>query len=568
MFASFRFAIFTIFVLLIFAKPADANLCPAVKDQQVSQETASEIDYYKELWDDADMSGDHTWNAMILECNRRRDKGIYKRIMTSPAHSALKALLEEQNLDPVLIQGRYRYLGLPGMKYRYVLERRDGEWQVTLPYRPIVNDVVPDTLVFFIGSRTANEWRSTSARMAAEFFSGDSTSAPWERPDTPLAWVLFARHQVSYIRGTPQLREDARPIALTNCSGPPSFFPGGREAYAGWDDMRSINRDRRNRHINLGLVQHRSAGEEYWREGCRIRKSEQLYWVDPNGDVHAVWPERFLLDNFINMAESYWSIPGSFKLRILLEGYNDYEFPLATRNLLGRGDRLTIRFGALFMPYGGNQMYKSNILQFNNLSTMTENTVIWHEVGHALGLDDEYGQQSNSAQSCKADKHQELSPRTYIMCQTNAQEKRTIYHYIATSRYVAAGLCDDNDDCDDGEYCNQRIGLNRCLADRALELGQICVTNRECASNRCQGGNCVCRIDDDCPDPVNQFCNNRLTAPNRCLAAGSLPIGAVCSKNAECSTNRCQGGNCVCRTDTDCPGQRCRTRPFAPNQCG
>ena len=56
-----------------------------------------------------------------------------------------------------------------------------------------------------------------------------------------------------------------------------------------------------------------------------------------------------------------------------------------------KDDYLKIVFGSLFMPYGGNQMYKSNLWQPNNLSTMTSNGTHVHEIGHALGLDDEYG---------------------------------------------------------------------------------------------------------------------------------------------------------------------------------
>jgi hypothetical protein len=134
-------------------------------------------------------------------------------------------------------------------------------------------------------------------------------------------------------------------------------------------------------------------------------------------------------------------------------------------------------------------------------------------------------------------------------------------------------VCASDGDCASGEFCNTRLGRNRCLADGSLDLGDRCQQNRECTSGKCQGsGNdreCVCASDGDCGG--GEFCNTRL-GKNRCLDDRSVALGDACDKNRECASGMCQGsGNdrvCVCASDGDCPDSRiCNRRSFRPNQC-
>ena len=126
-------------------------------------------------------------------------------------------------------------------------------------------------------------------------------------------------------------------------------------------------------------------------------------------------------------------------------------------------------------------------------------------------------------------------------------------------------VCDTNSDCGAGQFCNNRLGQNRCLADGSLEVGESCAKNQECDSGKCQGGECVCDKDNDCGP--NQFCNNRAGA-NRCLADGTRDVGRSCVKNRECRSDKCEGGECVCKDDGDCPGsQRCKKPVFGQNRC-
>ena len=98
-------------------------------------------------------------------------------------------------------------------------------------------------------------------------------------------------------------------------------------------------------------------------------------------------------------------------------------------------------------------MYKSNPLAFNNFSTMTLDTTYQHEVGHAFGLDDEYAERGGKLNDCGDPSYAELQLRATTRCATRRPAtSRTIYHYIAASRYVTKqSECQTDPDCKKGE---------------------------------------------------------------------------------------------------------------------
>lgn len=44
-------------------------------------------------------------------------------------------------------------------------------------------------------------------------------------------------------------------------------------------------------------------------------------------------------------------------------------------------------------------------------------------------------------------------------------------------------------------------------------------------------------------------------------------MGKSCSKDDQCSTGKCEKGECVCKSDSDCPGQKCKKPLGGINQC-
>ena len=203
-------------------------------------------------------------------------------------------------------------------------------------------------------------------------------------------------------------------------------------------------------------------------------------------------------------------------------------------------------------------MYKSNIIQFNNFSTMTTDGTYWHEVGHAFGLDDEYGGKDKNNQGkkndCESSDYARFSPTTYQMCESGVDEKRTLYHYIAVSRYVTKQSgCGSDSDCSVSEYCDKgtiTVGKNQCVALKAdnepcdIALGG----DRQCQSGKCNLGRCY--------------------TPNSVVMGGSCYTDAAC-KAGKCSAVDGTRGTCVCDDDSQCgSGSFCNAGlDLANNSC-
>ena len=520
--------------LVLFGTPALADLCTSVQDTTTTAESKSDVDFYEELFPNPEGHGSRRWNEIIVQCNRQRDtKGNEIRETTAqPGNNTGKNLLRARNLEPKVIRGHFNFFGtiVTQLKYVYVLSKQDGVWTMVIPYRPVFNELVADRVDFFVGYRDINvETNSVSA------VSRDGH-----------AWQFYDASQV--VRGTAgrpslSLKPSAQPIAVTLCSGS-TYFPGDSGKYDGKSDANAYKRDKENKFISTGQIQYRYKDQNWLSEGCRVEKSRDLYWRNPAGDeLTLVKPQDWILDNFRRTAESYWSIDGTFELKLLLKGRNDRDFPQATLGLLRDDDHLTIRFATQFLPYHYNQMYKSNIIQFNNFSTMTTDETYWHEVGHAFGLDDEYGGEKKGVpkeNSCENAKYAAFSPTNYQMCEAGADDDRTIYHYIAASRYVTKqSECAADGDCGDAEYCDKgtiTIGKNQCVPKKADNAACDVVGG----GHQCQGGRC---------------------AFGRCYTPDSVAMGGTCYVDAACDAGKCSAidgarGTCVCQEDGDCPAGR------------
>jgi hypothetical protein len=228
-----------------------------------------------------------------------------------------------------------------------------------------------------------------------------------------------------------------------------------------------------------------------------------------------------------------------FTLKLLLRGRNDDDFSKATLAPLLDGDYLTANFATQFQT-NGREMYKSNPIEFNNFSTMTEDATFQHEVGHAFGFDDEYGKQGK-LNDCANKSYAGFSPSSYKMCDSEATEQRSIYHYLAVSRYVTRqSECQADSDCPNHEYCDDGVDLTKNACHALKDDGAPCALvggGHQCKSGQCGMG--------------------------RCYTTGSQRIGGTCYMDAACATSHCSsvdglGGTCVCKVDNDCsPGQWC-----------
>lgn len=503
--------------LVLLATPVYADLCDSVKDKTTTRETKSDVDFYEELFPSTDDRGHRMWNEIILQCNRQRDtKGNdVAKITASSGNNADKLILKQKDLEPKVIRGHYNFFGtvFTQLKYIYVLSKQGGVWTMIIPYRPIINDVVPNRVDF-------NNEHAGQLYDASQI---ESTSS-------------IAGKQVFV------LKSSAKSIASTLCSTS-TYFPGEADAYAG----KSLHqRDPENKAISLGKIEYKYGKDGGSWSGCRVDKNQDLYWrSDPNvNQAVKVKPEDWILDNFVRTAESYWSIDNLFQLKLLMKGRNEHRFSKSTLNLLEDDDHLTIRFATKFLPYDFNQMYKSNLIQFNNFSTMTTDGTYWHEVGHAFGLDDEYGKVKDKKDGteykdngCDNEQYVSYSPKTYQMCEVHGDPdiKRTIYHYLAVSRYITKQKeCNADNDCGNGEYCSAGVDLkkNQCMPKKSdNDTCDIAGGDHQCKSGYCK--------------------------LSRCYTPNSVPPGETCYLNEACKEGKCSSidgtkGTCVCQSDADC----------------
>jgi hypothetical protein len=523
------------------AAPARADLCDSVQGgagTTPSQATQRDVSLFGTVFRDTTLAGDGTWNQVVVQCNRQRDsKGNEVAAITqSTSDNAGKKQLGSSNLEPRVVRGHFNFFGEWAFrqKYVYVLSKSAGKWTMIIPYKAQINQPTGGVIDLGMGQHSVGPSGTLGPT------SGDGH-----------AWRLFEGSQVTTTGGITTLIAGARPIAQTRCSTT-TFFPGQEHAYDGENGGNAYKRDRENKSIQLGKIQYRRKNDpsELLFEGCRVPEYTQVYWAPPipwstttgagttgtgtaTGLVNATAKE-FVLQNFQYIAETFWTQPGVFELKLLLRGRNDSDFPKATLALLRDDDYLTANFGTQFEA-NLREMYKSNPVAFNNFSTMTEDTTFQHEVGHAFGLDDEYGKSKDKLNDCSNAGYSGFHPHDYKMCSEAADRPRSIYFYLATSRYVTKqSECQTDPDCDKTEYCDAGPDLEKNVCLPLEADGAACALvggGHQCKSGQCGLG--------------------------RCYTAGAVAMGGTCYVDAACSAGHCSsmaghGGTCVCSTDADC----------------
>ncbi len=542
--------------------PAHADLCDSVQGGAGASPTAAtqlDVAFYNKLFAPADPKdptnpkklfpiadvGDPTWNAIIVQCNRQRDTkgGQITDVTQSTMDNAGKRQLASDDLEPKVIRGHYNFFGtiVTQQKYVYILSKSGGRWSMIIPYMAQIHQLHGGSIDLSMGRRTVDA--------AGNLGPSDKNGH---------AWKIYEQSEVITAPGKPPvLSATSRSIAETLCNMT-TFFPGHEHAYDGENGANAYKRDRDNGAIMLGKIQFRygqkaattgNFGDRVV-EGCRVPEADTVYVADKYNVLSptSTTPKAFILDNFKQVAETYWTITDPkhptdptktlFDLKLLLRGLNDQDFPKATLALLRDDDHLTANFATQFQT-NDREMYKSNLIAFNNFSTMTLDTTYQHEVGHAFGLDDEYGTQGK-LNDCLTSSYAGFHPTDYKMCDQETDQVRSIYHYIAASRYVTKqSECQTDPDCKKGEYCDAGVDLvkNACRPIKAD--GAACALAG--GGHQCQSGQC---------------------GMGRCYTPGSVAMGGTCYIDGACSQGKCSSvdgfpGVCVCKTDSDCPGKWC-----------
>jgi hypothetical protein len=544
--------------------PAHADLCNSVqggKNTSPLPVTGLEMSLYHDLFPNVATQGNDTWNQVIVQCNRQRDnKGNEVAAVTQTKDdNPSKKELRSPDLETKVIRGHYNFYGvLPfRQKYVYILSKSGGKWTMIIPYKPQINQLNGGSIDLGMGYRWIR-----SGVLDPPGTLGDGH-----------AWRLYEASQVTTKDGVSTLIDGAKSIAETECNTT-TFFPGHEHDYDGQNDTNSYKRDRKNHSIQLGKLQYRYGNDDNKDpvvEGCRVPDYTVVYWVPatpsstlgtpgplpharrpgssigtptpspapppaPRGALVSATAQEFVLQNFQDVAQTYWTTPGVYELKLLMLGRNDQDFPKDTLALLRDDDHLTVNFATEFEAHNDREMYKANFWEpHGNFSTMTEDSTYGHEVGHAFGLDDEYG--DHGLNNCADKAYKSFGTDIYKMCDKNAPAPpRTIYYYLATSRYITnQSECQTDPDCDKGEYCDAGVDLkkNACVPRKAD--GDACNVvggGHQCTSGKCDLGHCY--------------------TPNSVSMGGSCYVDAACAQG-KCSSAPGFGGTCVCKIDADCP---------------
>ena len=196
--------------------------------------------------------------------------------------------------------------------------------------------------------------------------------------------------------------------------------------------------------------------------------------------------------------------------------------------------------------------FKRFVGKWNNMHTGVDGETVGHELGHYLGLDDEYDllpsnlpltpQYFDVAANFLDFDCRQFNPdadENYIMCAHTAgrQGAQGVYPWLITRRYAIARAfqCRADTDCDGNEYCDKgwaTIGRNQCLP--RLAQGERCERTDQCVARAaCKG----------------------LPLDGRCVIEASVALNGACIHDSQCTTGSCGNTSrvCQCREDGHCP---------------
>jgi hypothetical protein len=77
-------------------------------------------------------------------------------------------------------------------------------------------------------------------------------------------------------------------------------------------------------------------------------------------------------------------------------------------------------------------------------------------------------------------------------------------------------VCNDDGDCGKGPKCYKPLGKQPYCSSTHKKLQESCQKDSQCASNKCERGECVCRHDNDCPGFPDARCKTPITGKNYC----------------------------------------------------
>jgi hypothetical protein len=169
--------------------------------------------------------------------------------------------------------------------------------------------------------------------------------------------------------------------------------------------------------------------------------------------------------------------------------------------------------------------------------------IVMHEMGHAHGFRKASGHNDPTPYIKKHDIIYRMGNLAASYCSTTA----TTGTFEGTRRDPLGDGCRNNSDCSSG----------RCWVKLDSRPFEVVPPGQD-------RGTCVCNDDGDCSG--SQKCYKPFGKQPYC-ASTTKKLDESCSKDSQCASNKCEGGECVCRKDTDCGSRKCKTPITKKNYC-
>jgi len=439
-------------------------------------------------------------------------------------------------LPPQMVNGTFRFYGLYPLRYSYQLERKQGIWIVTVPIR------------FHWPASRKTQWVDLPYEKAAQL----GLTAPGK---------ICAKGDTVY--------EDLGNREVTagfigDAANSPAYVAKKDVMY--YKDMFACRVGRETLYSGKTALNHI---RDYWRDALTS------IWNRPGFEINPV---------FIDCENS--------------GGRQSCDKPSEADVNIWEKSKVVwdVRFN---LDPDHRPSFKRWAGKWNHMHTGVSGNVVAHELGHKLGLDDEYGApditQEVTGKDC-SDVYEDAHYH-YIMCwhDASANGAQAVYPWIISRRYAAAKppACKMDDDCNDNQYCDKgwlTIGRNECVSTHAYgtacsrdeqcgservcqgkpagkcikpaskALGRTCLKDNECISGSCdKDGRCQCKDDNDC-GKSGQYCDRGWATIGKNQCKSRVAYGANCSRDEQCKENHvCQGkplGKCI-KPDTLAVGAKC-----------
>ncbi len=460
--------IFSLSFVLLATGFAEANLCKhSGNDRSDSEAQKLESEFYSI----GDTGFDRDYNSRLIRCNRLRDSNGKKIEENIEADHNF-----DPNLAPMTVKGHYSYFGLgvfSKLRYAYQLSREGGKWVVTVPIEfhfpkflwPDKIDI-PQELVQNLNLNNPGEVCEPGT---TRFNATD----PRKVLDGPITYELQPTQLALFQQELLDAGIEGARLVVTRSD----IESNGLEEFLHDYDVAFYQRGPSCR-VSRSLA----------RNGMTILNHLRQFWIDR---ITHIWNKT-----------GFEIRPRFIKCEEGAQGSDTVCDSTVTEEELAAWQKdetiWHVRFNS--KPYH-RPSFKRWVAKWNHMHSGSNTGTITHELGHYLGLDDEYGEDDTKPKHCNV--ALPGARNNYLMCRaglvmterrgrivlSGTKGTQGVYPWIITRRYPIARdfQCKKDRHCAEDQYCKKgtlTIGRNSCVAKK--NIGDKCSRKNQCSSGCCK----------------------------------------------------------------------------------